>query len=87
MTNRVFNDSEFMSDLLKNQKNVSFGGDVISYQNRAPEHSIKTVVTIIRTMLMHAMLICPEDTLITYLLPMSMDYAVCIYNRPPNNSF
>ena len=37
-----------------------------------------------RTMLMHAALRCPEDTLSTDLWPMTMDYDVWVYNRTPD---
>ena len=35
-------------------------------------------------MLMHAALRCPEDKLSTDICPMSMDYAVWVYNRTPD---
>ena len=37
-----------------------------------------------RTMLMHAALRCPEDTLSNDIWPMAMDYAVWVYNRTPD---
>ena len=43
--NGVFNASDFMGELLKNQKNIRFGGAGASYQNGASDHAIKTVVT------------------------------------------
>ena len=55
-----------------------------SHQNGSAERSIKTVVTMARTMLMHAALICPEDTLSTDIWPMAMYYAVWVYNRTPD---
>ena len=55
-----------------------------SHQNGAAECSIKTVVAMSRTMLMHAVIRCPEDTLSTDIWPMAMDYAVWVYNRTPN---
>ena len=36
---------------------------------------------------MHAALICPEDTLSTDIWPMSMDYAVWVYNRIPDTHY
>ena len=36
------------------------------------------------TMLMHAALRCPEETFMTDIWPMEMDYAVWVYNRIPD---
>ena len=63
--NGIFNSSEFMEDLLKKQQKIIFSGAGTSYQNGSAERTIKTVVTMARTMLMHAALRCPEDTLST----------------------
>ena len=74
--NGIFNSSEFMEELSKNQQKIRFSGAGASHQNGAAEHAIKTVVTIERTRLIHAALRCPEDTLSTDLWPMAIDYAV-----------
>ena len=74
--NGIFNFSDFMEELLKNQKKIRFSGDDASHQNGAAEHAIKTVVTMARTMLMQAAIKFPEYTLSTDLWPMAMDYAV-----------
>ena len=42
------------------------------------------VVTIVRTMLMHAALRCPEDTFYIDPWKMAMDYAVWVYNWIPD---
>ena len=68
--NGIFNASEFMEELLKKQQNISFSDAGASHQNVAAERAIKTVVTMARTMLMHAALRCPEDKLSTDLWPM-----------------
>ena len=73
-----------MEDLLKKQQKISFSGAGASHQNGAAERAIKTVVTIERTMLIHALFRCPEDTLSTDLWPMAMYYAVWVYNRTPD---
>ena len=73
-----------MEELLKNQQKISFSGAVVSHKNRAEECAIKTVVIMARTMLMHAALRCPEDTLSTNLWTMAMDYAVWVYNKTPD---
>ena len=59
--NGIFNVSEFMDNLLKNQKKIKFSVAGASHQNGEEEHDINTVVTISRNMLMHAELRCPED--------------------------
>ena len=68
---------------MKKQQNIRFSGAVTSHQNVAAERAIKTVVTMASTMLIHAALICPEDTFPTDIWQMAMDYAVWIYNRIP----
>ena len=69
---------------MKNQKNIRFSGAGASHKNGAAERAIKTVVTMTRTMLMHAALRCPEEKFSTDLWPMEMDYAVWVYNRIPD---
>ena len=79
--NGVFNDSEFMKEMLKKQQQISFSGNRASHKNGAEERATKTVVTMERTMLIHVVLRCPEDKFSTDLWPMAMDYAVWVYNR------
>ena len=43
--NGIFNDSEFMEDLLKNNQEIRFSGDGDSHQNGAADLAIKTLVT------------------------------------------
>ena len=81
--NGIFNASEFMEELLKKQQKIGFSGAGTSNQNGAAERTIKTVVTMEMTMLMHAALRCPEDTLSTDIWPMEMDYAVWVCNWIP----
>ena len=78
--NGIFDASEFMEELLKKQKKIRFSGAGASHQNGSAERAIKTVFTIARTILMHAVLRCPEDTLATNIWPMAMNYAVWFYN-------
>ena len=82
--NGIFNSSEFMEDLFKKQQKINFSRAGTSHQNGAADCSIKTVVNMERTMLMHAALRCPEDTLYTDIFPMAMYYAVWVYNRTPD---
>ena len=82
--NGIFNSSDFMEELLKNQQKIRFSGAGASHQNGATERAIKTVVTMANTMLINAALRCPEDTLSTDIWPMEMDYSVWVYNRTPD---
>ena len=59
--NGIFNVSEFTEDMLKKQKNIRFSGAWASHQNGAAERTIKTVVTMASTNIMHAALRCPEE--------------------------
>ena len=63
--NGIFNASEFEEELLKNQQKINFSGAGASYKNGVSERAIKAVVSMASTMLMHAALICPENTLST----------------------
>ena len=60
--NGIFNASEFMEELLKNQKKIRFSGAGASHQNGSAERAIKMVITMERTILMHTALRCPEET-------------------------
>ena len=82
--NGIFNSSEFMEELLKKQQNIIFSWADNSHQNGAAELAIKTVVTMARTMLMHAALRCPEETLSIDIWPTAMDYAIWVYNCIPD---
>ena len=73
-----------MEELLKKQQNIRFSGAGASHQNKAAERAVKTVVIMVRTMLMHAALRCLEDILSTDLWPMAIGYAVWVYNRTPD---
>ena len=66
---------------MKKQKKIRLSVDSASHQNGAAERAIKTVVTMSRTMLMHAVIICPEDTFSTDLWTMAMDDDIWVYNR------
>ena len=69
---------------MKKQQKIRFSGDGASNLNGASGRAIKTVVTMTRTMLMHAARICPEDKLSTDIWSTAMDYYVWVYNRIPD---
>ena len=82
--NGIFNASDFMEELLNNQKKIRFSGAGASHHNGAAEGATKTVVTMERNMWMHSARRCPDDTLSVDLWPMAMDYAVWVYNWIPD---
>ena len=57
------------------------------YKNGASERAIKTVVTMVRTMLMYTALRCPEENISTDIWPMEIYYAIWVYNRIPAMHF
>ena len=73
-----------MEEMLKKQQKIRFSEAGTSHQNWAAERAIKTVFTMASTMLMHAGLTCPEDTLSTDLFTMAIYYAVWVYNWIPD---
>ena len=62
-----------MEKLSNKKQKIRFSGAGASRKNGLAERAIKRVVTMERTMLMHAAFRCPEDKLSTYLWPMAMD--------------
>ena len=74
--NGIFNGSKFIEEILNNQKKIRFSGAGASNQNGAIERLIKTLVTMGKTMLIHAALKCPEENFSTDSWSMEMDYAV-----------
>ena len=73
-----------MEELLKKQQKIMFSGAGASHQNGSVEISIKMLVTMASTMLMHAALRCPDDILSTDLWPMAIDYDIWVYNWIPD---
>ena len=76
-----------MEELLKKHQNIRFSGDGASHQNVAADRTIKTEVTMARTMLMPAALRFPKDTISTDIWPMTIYYAVWVYNRIPGMQY
>ena len=85
--NGIINASEFMENLLKNQKKISFSRAGSSHQNGSKERAIKTVVTMATTMLMHSELRYPENTLPTDIWPMTMNHDVWVCNQIPDMNY
>ena len=61
--NGIFNTSKLIEELLNKQQKIRFSGARASHQNGEAECAIKTVVTILSTILMQTWMICHKDTL------------------------
>ena len=69
---------------MNKQQKITFSGAGYSHQNGAAERAINTVVTMARTILIHAALRFPEDTFFTDICPVAMDYDLWVYNQIPD---
>ena len=74
-----------MAHLSSKGKTVTFSGFGTAYQNAVAERAIETVVYMARTMMIHAAMRSPENTITSDLWPMAMEYAVWIYNHLPKS--
>ena len=81
--NGVFTAKEFMEELLSKGQNIRFSGAGAGHQNGVAERSIRTVVGIARTMMLHAALRHGSGMISQNLWPQAMDHAVWLYNRIP----
>ena len=69
-----------MEKLSKKRQKIRFSEAGASHQNGAAERAIMAVVTMSRTMFMHAELRCPDDTLSTDIWSVTMYYSVWVYH-------
>lgn len=83
--NGVFSSKQYMAHLASKGQTVTFSGSGAAHQNAVAEQAIKTVVYMARTMLIHAAMRSPENTITPDLWPMAMDYAAWIYNHLPKS--
>jgi len=81
--NGIFTSKEFMEVVLRQDQKVRFSGVGAAHQNRIAERAIRTIVTMARTMLLHAAMHAP-DLVTKELWPMAMDHAVWLCNRIPD---
>ena len=81
--NGVFTSKDFMHQLISSNQQIRFSGVGAAHQNGVAERSIRTVVDMARTMMIHAAMRSPQGTISADLWPMAMDHAVWIYNRIP----
>ena len=81
--NGVFTSQQFMTELMDHKQTIRFSGSGAAHQNGVAERSIRTVVTMARTMMIHAAMRTADGSLNTEMWPMAMDYATWIYNHIP----
>ena len=83
--NLVFSSREFTLELLQNHQLIHHSGVGGHHQNGIAERSIGTILSMARTMLIHAMIRWPEVIKLE-IWPMAVTYAVWIYNRMPKTN-
>ena len=81
--NGIFTSKEFMEVVLRQDQKVRFSGVGAAHQNGVAEWAIWTIVTMARTMLLHAAMHAP-DLVTKDLWPMAMDHAAWLYNCIPD---
>ena len=81
--NGIYSSNEFMAHLAGKKQPITFSGAGAAHQNAVAEQAIQTVTYMARTLLIHASMRSPEETITANLWPMAMDYAVWVYNNVP----
>ena len=81
--NGTFSSTEFMAYLASKRQAVTFSGVGAAHQNAVAERAIQTITYMARTMLIHAAMRSPSDTITANHWPMAMDYAAWVYNNLP----
>jgi GAG-pre-integrase domain/Zinc knuckle len=80
--NGIFSAKLFINEIENHLQKIRFSGPGAHHQNGIAERSIGTIFSIARTMMIHAA-IRWKDVIEPLLWPMSIEYAVWIYNRMP----
>lgn len=79
----AFASADYARNLRKFEQVTKFAGAGAHHQNGVAERSIRTVISIARTMMMHAAIHWPEVS-DPCLWPMAVQHAVHVFNRMPN---
>jgi transposase InsO family protein len=79
----AFSSHDFARQLSKFEQVSKFAGAGAHHQNGMAERSIRTVISIARTMMMHAAIHWPEIS-DPSLWPMAVQHAVYVFNRMPH---
>lgn len=80
--NGIFTSKAFMEELIRTNQTIRFAGAGAGHQGGVAERGIRTIVTMARTMMLHAAL-RHGDAIKQELWPQAMDYAVWLYNHIP----
>lgn len=78
-----FTSGQYTTELSQFKQISRFAGVGAHHQNGIAERNIQTIMSMARTMMLHAAIHWPEAT-DTCLWPMAVDYAVFIHNHLPN---
>ena len=81
--NGIFTSKDFMKVVLHQDQKIRFSGVGAAHQNGVVEQAIRTIITMARTMLLHAAMHAP-DLITKELWPMAMDHAVWLCNHIPD---
>ena len=79
----IFASREYQDDYRNRGQNFRFSGVGAHHQNGAAERSIRTIVEMARSMLLHAALHWPEEYY-KDLWPLAMDHATYVWNNVPS---
>ena len=80
----AFTSKAFMKRLETYKQIITFVGTSAHHHNAVAERSIRTIMSIARTMMIHAASHWPEMAADATLWPLAVKYAVYIFNRVPN---
>ena len=73
-----------MNVIASSNQDIRFSGAGAAHSNGVSERGIQHITRMARTMMLHAALRSPQDTITANLWSMAMDYAVWVWNRIPN---
>ena len=79
----VFDSQAFMKEIASSKQDLRFSAAGAAHSSGCSERAIQHITRMARTMMLHAALRSPPDTITADLWPMAMDYAVWIWNRIP----
>ena len=82
--NGTFSAASFVKELSDRYQEIDYSGVGAPHQNGVAERNIGTIMSMARTMMLHAAVRWP-DVADSSLWPMAVDYAVYIFNHVPNS--
>ena len=83
--NVPFGSAAFMQNLADNDQTMTFSGTGAHHQNGVAERAIKTVTSWARAMLLHAIIMWPDQANLA-LWPFALEHAVYLWNNLPTQS-